>query len=467
MHNLVYLTQFLATIAGVMFIYGLDARQVLPTGIRPGRDMPLWAFVVFGLGLLVFESVSVVASVPSDTFWDFLNAYYLAGKAAWHNDHGLLRDLIGRGHTGFVNIPIVAYALAPLGALPPLLAALVMTIVGLALTLATWFMLVRLARLEVREQWLLGFLFLANGPLINGIKWGNLSYYILPALAGGLLLLRMGRSGWAGVLLGLAAVIKPPLALFGIFFLLRRDWRGLFGFACVGLLTILASLVVFGWADNLYWFEHCIVGYSQNWLATAAVQSVCAFILRFEAGARMVGFFPQAPSQGQKLLAQLITLAIFLFAALAAMRPFTPGKDLTEADKELRRDLQYLLILCVCLISSPLNWAHYYAWLLIPTAYFLAAQARASFPRGARRVGWAAIAMVTPLVGLAWTGPQGPLMVLYRCLFVSHLFIGGLLFVGLVGWWLAHTGGLLTTKDQAQHDTHIRFRPFANWITPK
>ena len=69
----------------------------------------------------------------------------------------------------------------------------------------------------------LALLFIANGPLLTGIKFGNLSYIILVALAGGLFFIRSGRPGVAGALIGLAVVIKPVLILMGLFFLLRRS----------------------------------------------------------------------------------------------------------------------------------------------------------------------------------------------------------------------------------------------------
>jgi alpha-1,2-mannosyltransferase len=119
------------------------------------------------------------------------------------------------------------------------------------LTVATWFLLVRLARLELRERWLLALLFLANGPLMHGLKFGNTSHFILFALTAGLVLLRAGRSAAAGALLGAATMIKPPLLLFGVFFALRRDVRGTLGFGAMCAATAVLSVLLFGWADNL------------------------------------------------------------------------------------------------------------------------------------------------------------------------------------------------------------------------
>ena len=284
MHSLAFVGHLLITVMGLLAVYWMHRRGILSKEEPYGRGLPKWAVGVFLLGALVFELVSLKASSPPDVLWDFLNAYYPAGQAVLNHDPAMLHYLIGKGVTGFVNIPVVAYSFAPFGWLPPLIAAVLYTTIGIASTIAAWWLLVRLARTQLRERWLFGILFLANGPLLNGIKFGNLSYFMLFALAYGLALLRAGRSGAAGALLGVAAVIKPPLALFGLFFLFRRDLTGTIGFVLVGAVTVVLSLLLFGWAENLFWFQTCILQYSHSWLSAFSVQSISAFIIRLRPG---------------------------------------------------------------------------------------------------------------------------------------------------------------------------------------
>ncbi len=449
MHVLVVLGHFIVAILGVLAIYRLAELRVLPAGLRPGRDLPVWQFALGVLGLVVFELAVLKASFPSVPFFDFTFAYYPAGYALAHQDPKMFHDVIGIGAKGgFVNIPVVAYLFAPFGWLSSEMASLVLTLIGIGFLVATWFLLVRLAKLELRERWLLAFLFLVNGPLLNGIKFANLSYFILFALAAGLLMLREGRSTTAGTILGIAAVIKPPLALFGLFFLLRRDWRGVLGFASVGIATIILSLVVFGFEVNQHWFQTCIVQYSQSWLATFSVQSVPGFILRLNSDAKLLDWIPELPSPGQKLVAQIVTGLIFLVAAAACIgRPMLEPQQKADADN--RRDLQYLLVICLCLASSPLAWSHYYAWLLLPTAFFLGSHPPFPASPMARAIGWTAIMLVTPLVGWPLSLSNETLMAIYRSVFLSHLMFGGLLWFFLVAWWLANTGGLLARQDRS------------------
>ena len=280
------------------------------------------------------------------------------------------------------------------------------------------------------------------------------------------MLIRAGRSGAAGAVLGAATVIKPLLALFGLFFLFRRDVRGVLGYAAVGVVTVLLSLLVFGWADNLYWFETCIVKFSQNWLPSFNVQSISGFVMRLDANARLSEWEPQMPTPSQKLVAHIFTGSIFLVAARSSVRLPTKMGAVNETDASSRKDLQYLLVICLCLVSSPLTWSHYYLWLLIPTAFFLEGRLPLFDTQTARRVGWVAIALVAPLVGWPWSIPNSLLMTVYRTIIMSHLFLGGLIWFGLIAYSLARTGGLLSSADRMRSGAADRaMRPTPKHIT--
>ena len=450
MHSVVFFLHFLVAIGGVAAIVWLARKQALPAGVMPGRDLPVWVFSLGVVAIAIFELVSFKASSTMYPLLDFLNSYYPAGEAALHHDSAMLRGLIGKGTSGFVNIPVAAYLFAPFALFPPKIAAALYTLIGMAVTVISWFLLVRAFRLELRERWLLAFLFLVNGPLLNGIKWGNLSYFILCALAGGLVLAREGRSGAAGALLGVATVIKPPLALFGLFFLFRRDVRGVLGYAAVGVVTVLLSLLVFGWADNLNWFETCIVQYSHSWLSTFSVQSISAFLIRFRPGIGIdyTDSIAQIPTHGERLINSILTGLLLITAAAACITVSSRMLPYTEQQAGFRRDLQYLLVLCLVLVSSPLSWAHYYSWLLMPAAFFLGSRHTLASSQTVRWLGWLAIALVTPLVmrPIAF-GALGQTSI-YRLFLLSHLLYGALLWFGLTAWWLASSGGRLASRDE-------------------
>jgi alpha-1,2-mannosyltransferase len=436
-HNIVYLAVVLATIAGAIALWKFANKPV---------SRPMQILLV--IGLILFAALNFKISWTSAAFYDFTDVYYLAGKAALQGDASSLRALTGNGVMGFVNIPVVAYFFAPFALFSPQVAAALITMIGLVLVVASWALLVRLAELKSNEAWLLAFLFLANGPLVNGIKWGNASYIILFTLTLALYLIRQNRSAAAGVILGLSAVIKPSLVLFGIFFLLRRDVRGVAGFAAACVSVACLSLLLFGWENNLYWFEACIVRFSHNWLAAFTTQSVAGFIFRLNASPDvLLNWLPHTPSKAQQLFAQIITGCLFLITAAACLRRQRGPAELRD-DKQnaVRRDLQFAVTICLCLLTSPLTWSHYYAWLLIPVAFVLKLQS--SLPSVARWTGWIATTLVTIPVALPMSFSSPILMRLYSATVASHLLVGGLLWFGLLAWMLSRAGGLLAPLSE-------------------
>jgi hypothetical protein len=430
--NGAYFSQLALTLAGILAILWMARHQTLPSS-----PMHLWSRFVLVIAAAAFEFLTFKVSTPPDRFHDFFFAYYPAGQAIAHHDTAKLYNLIERGVSGFVNIPVTAYLFAPLGVLGPQAASALFSLVGLVAIVAAWFGLVRITKPGEKERWVLALLFLANGPLMHGFKFGNTSHFILLALIAGLALLRQGRPAAAGVVLGAATIIKPVLLLFGLFFVFRRDVRGIIGFAAICIATGTLSLLLFGWAENVHWFQTSILTYSKGWLGAYNVQSVPGFLLRLHADTKLTNWVPRLPESGEKFVAEAVTGLVLLIAAAACLRHRLQAPDPTTQEAATRRDLQYLLVICLCLVSSPLTWSHYYTWLLIPIGFFLGSQP--PFPASpiARMIGWLAIALVTPLVGWPWKLGDAGLMTAYKSFFISHLLFGGFLWFGLTAWWLA------------------------------
>jgi hypothetical protein len=420
--QIAYFAVFAATIFGILVV----RRLARPAPIAWWKSALIVAGCI-GLALIAFR-----ISDPPRYFEDFRIAYYPAGRAALKNPD-MLRALMGMGVSGFVNLPAVAYLFAPLAMLPMPAAMALFTAIGVAAIAAAWFLLARLAALDLAGRWLLALLFVANGPLQYSLKEGNLSHFILLALAGGLALLRAGRPAAAGALLGAAAIIKPPLLLFALFFGLRRDARGFSGFAAICIAAFAASVVLFGLSDNLRWFEICVLQFSHRWLAAFNVQSIPAFLFRLQAAPALLrDWNSYAPPDGASPMAQILVAGLFAVAGLAArngaLRPAAGNAEGTQLT------LQYLLVLCLAVVASPLSWSHYYCWLLLPTAFFLGQR---SHGPSARIGGWAAILLVTPLVRpLALSGAWA--ITTYKDFAVSHLLFGGLLWFALVAWQLGN-----------------------------
>ena len=79
----------------------------------------------------------------------------------------------------------------------------------------TYALLLRLGDFNIATGAMLALSILASGPLVNSLREGNTTHFVLLLLVVALLLWRAGKEYAAGLVLGLCALFKLPLMLFG------------------------------------------------------------------------------------------------------------------------------------------------------------------------------------------------------------------------------------------------------------
>ena len=412
----------LVTIAGSLFLFFRLSRR---------EARPAWALPA----LCAVAALALFAiSEPRHLFEDFRAAYYQAGQAVLDSP-AALGPQIERGVDGFVNLPVVAYLFAPFALLPDKAAAVLFTLIGLAATAGAFLLLVRLAGLRGPGFWLLLLLFAINGPLQNSLKEGNTTHIVLLLLAAGLWLLRGRRDVAAGLLLGLAAVIKLPLMLFGLYFLLRRNWGATAGFAGFCGVAGLLSLAIFGWEMHWHWLQLSVLQFSSHPLGAFNVQSVTGFLVRLAEGpaALMDWETLRTPPPLQRMTGTVAVGLLYLTALLACVKGASHAARNRDAEGSRGQDLEYMLVLVMAVVSSPLSWSHYYLLMLMPAAFFLAPGSALAASATRHALGWAAILLTTPAVlVIAFANPG--LMEAYARFGVSYLLFGGLMWFGLLAW---------------------------------
>lgn len=284
-------------------------------------------------------------SYPQRIGADFERAYWQAGWRVLHNPSSLYE-----GYLGFVNVPIVAWLFAPFGWLSG--KGLICTSQAIKLTvlagmgcmaLIAW-LLVRLTQAEGWRRWLIVSLVMLNGPLINSVKEGNLTHWSLVLL---ILCFIKRKTLWEPVLLALAVVIKPPLALLAVGYVWHRKWKHLGVFLNVLMWVALVSVMTLGWPLHLAWKEAvCLPGP----IAAFNSQSVASAVARLWVGdARLLDWTPiRCLPAAYTLLVVMASAGLLLLATRGRLTSFR--------------------LLCLAPLLSPLAWTHYYAWLLIPAA---------------------------------------------------------------------------------------------------
>ena len=373
-------------------------------------------------------------SEPPTLFSDFYKAYYPAAEMLWTS--GAAWPLTETGAGGFVNIPILAWMFVPLVLLGESEAGWAFLAIGVAATVCACTLLMHLARPKARSGLLILLLFLMNGPLINSLREGNTTHFILLMLVVALLLWRQGKDFSAGVLLGLCAIIKLPLMLYGIYFLLRGRWRVVAGGATTIGSVALVSLAVFGFQSNVAWFDCCVEPFIGGILPAFNVQSLDAFAIRMMTGAAQLSVWEPID-----LPVVYRAVRLFVFAAVfgAVAFVFTRFGRVATADRARARDtLEYVFVLNLALVMSPISWSHYYLLMLLPWSLYLGGQLQLPEDAPTRRLIWGSIVLSSlPVVFVPlstdWLGELAARTV------ISSWFFGGvaMLIVLVRTAWLA------------------------------
>ena len=390
--------------------------------------------------VIVFAALALSAAIlfvsePRLVFADYRIAYYPAGSAILNGQS--LRPLIERGVTGFVNIPIIAWLFAPLALFPVALSAGVFLLCGIAASALACVLLIRVAGLTGWRSRLFVLLFAANGPLLYSVKEGNTSHIVLACLVGGLVLVRRGRNGLAGVLLASAALMKLPLLLFGLYFVARRNWSAAAAFAVTLFAAVSLSLLVFGPALHAVWFDVAVRQFSGHSLAAFNVQSLQSFVLRLRTPApALFDWHLLRLSRAETLVCTLVAVAFCLTTAFICLRTMLTPQPKSSAASPDPIDLEFMLVVCLALLTSPLSWTHYYAWMLIPVAFFIGGR----FTAGSLSIGSSpgpllACVVATLLVSLPVVFPTGVVSqttVFHERLGASTYFLGGILWFSII-----------------------------------
>jgi alpha-1,2-mannosyltransferase len=276
-----------------------------------GNRIAVWLACVVGGGAIHLYLWQV--SEPPDLFSDFYKAYYPAAEYLLEKGLSATWPLTEAAAGGFVNIPIIAWLFVPLVMLGEEESGWAFLIVGAVAALTAWWLLARMRRPEAKNAApLLLFLGLVNGPMINSMREGNTTHIILLLLV---LAFVLWRSGWdfvAGLLLGLCALIKLPLLLFGAYYILRGKWRVALGGVTSIVTAVLLSIADYGLQGNIAWYKDSVEPFLGGVIPAFNVQSIDGFLIRLSTGAaRLHDWDPMVPDLVHKLIRNGLFLLVY------------------------------------------------------------------------------------------------------------------------------------------------------------
>ena len=409
----------------------------------------MWLAAVVGGGaihLLLWQF-----SEPPNIFNDFYKANYAAAETIWEYGLSATWPLTERG--GFSNLPALAWICVPLVALGEDAAAWTFLAFGLAAMFGGWALLTRLARLEEPLAAGLLFLFLVNGPMVNSLREGQSSHFILLLLVVGLLQWRAKRQYIAGLAFGLCATFKLPLLLIGMYFFLRQRWRIVAGGATTIGVVVLASAALYGVIGLVSWYKEWIEPFLGGSVAAFNVQSINGFLIRLTIDVGDLRDWElRDPSTALRIArfcasAALFAASIWLIWRASRNAP-APQRDAGAADG--RDLLEFVLVLTLALITSPLSWTHYYVFLLVPWALYLGGQLPLPDDAVTRRLMDASVLLISlPIIVMSPMTPSWYASILAKTTVSVWLFGAILMFAALArGLW--HLADGVTSTQPAR-----------------
>ncbi|MCC2640747.1 MAG: rane protein of unknown function [Nitrospira sp.] len=380
-----------------------------------------------GLGLALSGTAIWMwdVSEPPIIFSDFTVAYYPAGRAVLQDIPHLFTRCWNTPVCGFVNIPIVAFLFTPFSMLTLRHAQWFFAGLSLISLLVSLFLLWSITDRVPARKWAICLLFTMNGPLFYSLKEGNLTHFVLLLLIAGVVCLDKTWDRSAGVFFALAAIFKLPLLLFACYFLGKRRWRVMAGYAATLVTVSAASLWYAGWASHVEWYREVILPLSGQGLIAFNVQSVQGLLLRLQADAMLYDWKPVEVASEIRMAGQLCAGLLVGLSCLVFLR--RPGRDLPGT-----MYLELSMVLCLALVVSPLSWTHYYLLLLLPLALY--AGNRLPIPT---QGGWLVVAVLCILFispPVIFLNQDGSLAGQLVRLFLSHYMMGALLLWGLLGY---------------------------------
>lgn len=363
------------------------------------------------------------ASQPARFLNDFKKAYYPAGVLIRHGHADRLYDQFP---PTFTNIPIVAWAFAPLTSLNVDDAGKVFTALGIGAVVAAVVLLTRFARLRNWRLVVFVGIVAINGPLYNSLREGNTTHFVWLALIGAMMFAESRRDLLAGVLIGASAVLKPPFGLLLLPYLARQRWQVVAGTLATGGALLIGCVVFYGIDLHRDWYEVCVEPFSREPLGASNVQSLDAVLARLITGDEYITDFRPITEFGSAFWAMRTGLALLIVSGAVIV-----CWKWRSAEPHILLRQELCIALCLALMLAPTSWVHYYLVLLIPIA--LALGERLGLP--ANRTWWILLGIVVALISppVVALDTENELVRSFMGHFgFSHYFVGGALLLAMM-----------------------------------
>jgi glycosyl transferase family 87 len=211
-------------------------------------------------------------------------------------------------------------------------------------------------------------------PFYWELFFGQLMVLLLLLLAGARAALRSGHCVKAGVLVGLAILIKTVPWPFLIIFAIRRDWRTLFAASATAAIGYVATALALGPARLIEYFTRVAPELSRLYQGSAVNLSAWAV------GWRLFDGTPTGAFGGFNITAPPVIAAPWAAAVMSFVIPIGLFAVICFWSRHSSLDAAFGASTCLAMLVSPIAWAHYLVLVCIPAAYVIEWLIRHRFP---------------------------------------------------------------------------------------
>lgn len=394
--------------------------------------------------------------IPGVRYRDFTGIYLLASAIRYGMDItlplttigerlGIAPNLVGFYHPT-PHPPTMGLLFLPFGYIDYAVGSLMWLAIEFLLLVAAIVLLARLIgfRFHLLLGTLIALALVGCWPVFEELKWGQVGMLLLLLHVGMLLLLQRGHPGRAGVLLGLALLLKPLTVPVPVLLLLRRQWRALG--ATIGTVVggYIVALLVVGPTALIKYFTQSLPSVGRFYSTFWPNISLATLGSRLFESMWLPAILPRPE---EKVMAS-DPLVVSPFAAhlITVLVPvLVIGVGLWVV-RRLPLDLAIPILLCISIAVSPISWTHYELLALPLIAQTLAWLHAHHWPRKPTlAVVCILLPMVFPLIvwvhlGLLFTRPrlEGELPY-YPAVATLPMLIPAilLLLLGALGIWIA------------------------------
>jgi hypothetical protein len=192
-------------------------------------------------------------------------------------------------------------------------------------------------------------------PSFVSLQFGQVSLLLIPLLVCGWRAARDRKAIRAAIFLGITTSLKPFVGLFLFYFLMRKEWQGLYAFLATLFSCALIAAFFLGFDSYAAYYHAC---QQIKWAASSWNVSFYGFLLRLTGGIESNAPLLRIPGLINYLYPAVAGL--FFLAIMQFLRP----APCIQTDQKV--DLDFSIIIVGLLLLSPLGWIYYFPLLSIP-----------------------------------------------------------------------------------------------------